>query len=152
MLFLGVGTGAAGAAANATVDRLISDYTTNGGVIGSGAHAGGIINSGGFALNAIPVRVLGNNVQVVQTSTNSGNLVNRVTPADTIFFTQITSSTSPPVPPVPLANGGTANPTFNPGSTEVTTHSANWTVAYASTVTPAAGTYNCTVTHTASMT
>ena len=151
VLFLGVGTGAAGAAANATVDRLTFDYTTNGGAIGSGAAAGSITNTGGFAANAIPVRVLGNNGQIVLTSTNSGNLVNSVTPADTIPFTQITSNTSDPLLPVPVANGGTANPTFNTGSTKVTTRTANWTFAYANTVTPAAGTYNGTVTYTASM-
>lgn len=151
VLFLGVGTGAAGAVANATVDRLTFDYTTNGGAIGSGAAAASITNTAGFALNAIPVRVLGNNGQIVLTSTNSGNLVNSVTPADTIPFTQITSITSDPLLPVPVANGGTANPTFNTGSTKVTTRTANWTFAYANTVTPAAGTYNGTVTYTASM-
>ena len=151
VLFLGVGTGAAGTVANATVDRLDFDYTTNGGAIGSGAAAGSITNTGGFAANAIPVRVLGNNGQIVLTSTNSGNLVNSVTPADTIPFTQITSNTSDPLLPVPVANGGTANPTFNTGSTKVTTRTANWTFAYANTVTPAAGTYNGTVTYTASM-
>ncbi|MFM9902668.1 MAG: hypothetical protein ACKVOT_16770, partial [Polaromonas sp.] len=66
-------------------------------------------------------------------------------------FTQITSATSDPLLPVPVANGGTANPTFNTGSTKVTTRTANWTYAYANTVTPAAGTYNGTVTYTASM-
>ena len=151
VLFLGVGTGAAGTVANATVDALIFDYTTNGGAIGSGAAAASITNTGGFAANAIPVRVLGNNGQIVLTSTNSGNLVNSVTPADTIPFTQITSNTSDPLLPVPVANGGTANPTFNTGSTKVTTRTANWTFAYANTVTPAAGTYNGTVTYTASM-
>ena len=151
VLFLGVGTGAAGTAANATVDALIFDYSTNGGTIGTGAAAASITNTGGFAANAIPVRVLGNNGQIVLTSTNSGNLVNSVTPADTIPFTQITSSTSDPLLPVPVANGGTANPTFNTGSTKVTTRTANWTFAYANTVTPAAGTYNGTVTYTASM-
>jgi hypothetical protein len=151
VLFLGVGTGAAGTVANATVDRLIFDYTTNGAAVGTGAVAGSITNTGGFALNAIPVRVLGNNGQIVLTSTNSGNLVNSVTPADTIPFTQITSTTSDPLLPVPVATGGTANPTFNTGSTKVTTRTANWTFAYANTVTPAAGTYNGTVTYTASM-
>jgi hypothetical protein len=151
VLFLGVGTGAAGTVANATVDRLIFDYTTNGAAVGTGAVAGSITNTGGFALNAIPVRVLGNNGQIVLTSTNSGNLVNSVTPADTIPFTQITSTTSDPLLPVPVATGGTANPTFNTGSTKVTTRTANWTFAYANTVTPASGTYDGTVTYTASM-
>jgi hypothetical protein len=151
VLFLGVGTGAAALTANATVDALIFDYTTNGGAIGTGAAAASITNSGGFALNAIPVRVLGNNGQIVLTSTNSGNLVNSVTPADTIPFTQITSNSSDALLPVPAATGGTANPTFNTGSTKVTTRTANWTFAYANTVTPAAGTYNGRVTYTASM-
>lgn len=151
VLFLGVGTGAAGTVANATVDRLTFDYTANGAAIGSGAAAAAITNTGGFAGNAIPVRVLGNNGQVVLTSTNSGNLVNSVTPADTIPFSQITSTSSDPLLPVPVATGGTANPTLNTGSTRVTTRTANWTFAYANTVTPAAGTYNGTVTYTASM-
>jgi hypothetical protein len=151
VLFLGVGTGAAGSVNNATVDRLTFDYTTNGGAVGGGAPAATITNSGGFAANAIPVRVLGNNGQIVLTSTNSGNLVNSVTPADTIPFSQITSASSDPTLPVPAAAGGTANPTFNTGSTKVTTRTANWTFAYANTVTPAAGTYDGTVTYTASM-
>lgn len=151
VLFLGVGTGASALAANATVDQLIFDYTTNGADVGTGVAAASITNSAAFAGNAIPVRVLGNNGQIVLTSTNSGNLVNTITPADTIPFSQITSATSDPLLPVPAASGGTANPTFNAGSTKVTTRTANWTFAYANTVTPAAGTYDGRVTYTASM-
>lgn len=105
VLFLGVGTGAGALAANATIDQLVFDYTTNGAAIGTGVAAAGISNSAAFALNAIPVRVLGNNGQIVLTSTNSGNLVNSVTPADTIPFSQITSATSDPCcrSPQPLA-------------------------------------------------
>ena len=143
VLFLGVGTGAGALAANASIDQLVFDYTTNGAAIGTGVAAAGISNSAAFALNAIPVRVLGNNGQIVLTSTNSGNLVNTVTPADTIPFSQITSATSDPLLPVPSAAGGTANPAFNTGSTKVTSRTANWTFAYTNTLTPAAGTSVC---------
>jgi hypothetical protein len=151
VLFPGVGTGASALAANATVDPLIFDYTTNGAAVGTVVAAASITHSAAFAGNAIPVRVLGNNGQIVLTSTNPGNLVNTVTPADTIPFSQITSATSDPLLPVPSASGGTANPTFNAGSTKVTTRTANWTLAYANTATPAAGTYDGRVTYTASM-
>ena len=47
-------------------------------------------------------------------------------------------------------SGGTSAPVLTTG-TKVTSQTANWTFAYANTVTPAAGTYTGTVTYTASM-
>ena len=38
-MFLGVGTGAGALAANASIDQLIFDYTTNGAAIGTGVAA-----------------------------------------------------------------------------------------------------------------
>lgn len=153
ILFLGVGTGATGTAlaTNATVDRLIFDYTNNGQAVGSGVAAGSITNTGSFALNAIPVRVYGNNGQVTLTSTNSGSLVNSVTATETIPFTQITGTSSATELAPPVASGGTSAVTLNTGSTKVTSRTANWTFAYANTVTPAAGQFDGTVTYTASM-
>jgi hypothetical protein len=153
ILFLGVGTGATGTAiaANATVDRLTFDYSTNGQAIGSGVAAASVTNTGGFALNAIPVRVYGNNGQITLTSTNSGNLVNSVTAAETIPFTQITGATDLAALTPPVASGGTSAVTLNAGSTKVTSRTANWTFAYTNTVLPAAGQFDGTVTYTASM-
>lgn len=151
VLFLGVGTGAAALSTNATVDRLTFDYTTNAAAVGSGAAAASITNSAGFAGNAIPVRVFGNNGQVVLTATNPANLVNSATPADTIPFTQITGTSSDAALDHPALGGGTSNVTLNAGSTKVTARNANWTFAYANTVDAAAGTYNGQVTYTASM-
>lgn len=155
VLFLGVGTGAATTplANNTTVDRVTFDYTTNPDAVGGGptATAGSITNTGGFAGNAIPVRVFGNNGQIVVTATNPVNLVNASTPADTIPFSQISGTSSDTALPVPAVNGGTSSPTFNAGSTKVTSRTANWTFAYANAASVAAGTYNGQVTYTASM-
>jgi hypothetical protein len=153
ILFLGVGTGAAGTSLTntATVDRLTFDYTGNGQAVGSGVVASSITNSAAFPLNAIPVRVYGNNGQITLTSTNSGNLVNSVTAAETIPFTQITGTSSVPELTPPAASGGTSLVTLNASSSKVTSRTANWTFAYANTVTPAAGQFDGTVTYTASM-
>ncbi len=153
VLFLGVGTGASAAvlANNTTVDRLTFDYTGNPTAVGTGVAASSITNSAAFAGNAFPVRVFGNNGQIVITATNPVNLVNTATPADTIPFTQITGSSSSAALPVPAVSGGTSSPAFSAGSTKVTNSTANWTFVYANTVNAAAGTYDGQVTYTAAM-
>lgn len=152
ILFLGVGTGATGTALtnNTTVDRLDFDLSATAATIGNGTAIAPTANTGGFTGTGtpIPVRVRGNNGQIVLTSTNSGDLVSG---SDTIPFSEIISTSSSSDLDVPAASGGSTNPVFNAGSTKVTSRSANWTFTYANTLTPAAGEYNGTVTYTASM-
>lgn len=153
VLFLGVGTGATAAtpATLATVDRVTFDYTTNPAAIGTGTAAASITNTGPVPAGAtLPVKVIGNNGQVVLTSTNSGNLVSGT---DTIPFSQITAVTSLATVggvPVPAASGATANVILTTG-TKVTNASANWTFAYSNTATVPSGTYDGRVTYTAAM-
>jgi hypothetical protein len=145
VLFLGVGTGAAALSTTTTVDRVTFDYSTNPVAVGSGAVAGAITNTGGFASNAIPVRVFGNTGQVVLTATNPANLTSGT---DTIPFTQFGGASSAGTLALPAFGGGTTNVTLSSG--KVTDRSATWTFTYANTVAAAAGTYDGQVTYTAS--
>ena len=153
VLFLGVGTGATAVAPAtvATVDRVIFDYTTNPAAIGTGVAAGSITNNGLVpAGSTVPVKVIGNNGQVVLTSTNSGNLVSGT---DTIPFSQITTTSSLVTiggVSAPAATGATANVILTTG-TKVTNAAANWTFAYANAATVPSGTYDGRVTYTAAM-
>lgn len=150
VLFLGVGTGAATLVASSAKDTLSFDYSTNAATIGTGVPAASITNdsSGAFAGSVVPVKVFGNGGQITLTTTNPSDLTN--TSGDTIPFSQISAITSVAGLPVPALSGGTSAPVLTTG-TKVTNQSANWTFAYANTVTPAAGTYTGTVTYTASM-
>lgn len=149
VLFLGVGTGATALSASGTVDSLTFDYTSNPTAVGTGAVAGSITNSGGFAGNAIPVRVFGNNGQVALTATTSA--ANLVSGTDNIPFAQITGTSSDATLPHPALGGASSNVTLNAGSIKLTNRTANWTFAYANTVNAPAGTYTGQVTYTASM-
>ncbi|MDP2065183.1 MAG: hypothetical protein Q8K38_04355 [Burkholderiaceae bacterium] len=146
VLFLGVGTGAAALSTTATVDRLTFDYTSNPNTIGTGAAAGSITNTGGFAGNAFPVRVFGNNGQVQLAAAGGPNLTSG---ADTIPFTQITGSSDNANLPNPVLGAAPVNVTATAG--KVTDRTANWTFSYANTVAAPAGTYDGQVTYTASM-
>lgn len=146
VLFLGVGTGFSALSTTPTVDRLEFDYTSNPNTIGTGAAAGSITNTGGFAGNAFPVRVFGNNGQVQLAAAGGPNLTSG---ADTIPFTQITGSSNNPDLPNPVLGAAPVNVTATAG--KVTDQTANWTFSYANTVAAAAGTYNGQVTYTASM-
>ena len=150
VLFLGVGTGAAAlGASNATVDRITYDYTTNATAIGGGAAAAVITNSGAFTpANSVPVRVVGNNGQIVITATNPVSLLSGT---DAIPFTQFSAVSGDVTLAHPALGGGTASPTLNTGSTKVTTRNAVWTYTYANTVTPPSGTYDGQIVYTASM-
>lgn len=150
VLFLAVGTGAgAMSASNATIDRITYEYTTNGFAIGLGAAAASIVSSGSFVpANSVPVREVGNNGQIVITTTSPANLVSGT---DNIPMTQFTVASNDANLAHPAFGGGTANPTLNASSTKVTTRNAVRTYTYANTVTPAAGTYDGQVTYTASM-
>ena len=149
VLFLGVGTGAAGLATNTTEDTVTFDYTTNAAALGTGAAAGVITG------NVVPVRVVGNNGQITLSATTTGALTNGTT--DTIAWSEITSTSSVaalPSPVIPLTGvGATSNVTLSSG-TKVTDRSANWTFSYANSAVVAPGTYGTTngrVTYTAAM-
>jgi hypothetical protein len=147
VLFLGVGAGAATPLANDTnINEVAFDYTSNPLAVGTGTT--GV--AGSVTGNVVPVYVFGNNGQITITSTNSGNLVNGATPADTIAFSEITATSNNTSLPVAAASGGTSSPALN-GSSKITRQSANWTFAFSNTNEVAAGTYTGRVTYTATM-
>jgi len=141
VLFLGVGTGSAlPAATNTTVDLVTFDYTTNPSAVGTTAAANTI--SG----NVVPVRVIGNNGQIVLTATTAGALSNG--DGDTIPWTQISAATSAATLPSPVipatGTGAGSNVTISTG-TKITDRTANWTYSFANTTVVPAGTYGATV-------
>lgn len=149
VLFLGVGTGAAGLANNTTIDTVTFDYTSNPAAVGTGVAAGAITG------NVVPVRVVGNNGQVSLTAATTGALTNAT--ADTIPWSEITATSSLPALPSPVipatGTGAGSNVTLSSG-TKITDRTANWTFSYANNAVVAPGTYGTTngrVTYTASM-
>jgi hypothetical protein len=149
VLFLGVGTGAAGLTNNTTIDTVTFDYTTNPAAVGTGAAAGAITG------NVVPVRVVGNNGQVSLTAATTGALTNAT--ADVIPWSEITATSSLAALPSPVipatGTGAGSNVTLSSG-TKITDRTANWTFSYANTAVVAPGTYGTTngrVTYTASM-
>lgn len=142
VLFLGVGTGATAVpvATNTNVDLVTFDYTTNPAAVGTGAVAGGITG------NVVPVRVVGNNGQVVLTATTAGALSNGA--GDTIPWTQISATTSAATLPSPVipatGTGAGSNVTISTG-TKITDRSADWTFSFANSAVVPAGTYGATV-------
>lgn len=157
VLFLAVGTGAAGTAltANTTVDLTTFDYTTNSAVLGTGVAAAVVTGA------IVPVRVVGNAGVITLTAATGGALISATTPADTIPWSQITSVSSDavnlPAPVIPLTGTGAASSVVVSSGTKITNRIANWTYSYANTVVPAAGTYGGTaalggrITYTAAM-
>ncbi|MDO8889769.1 MAG: hypothetical protein Q8S92_08620 [Hydrogenophaga sp.] len=141
VLFLGVGTGATTVpvATNTNVDLVTFDYTTNPAAVGTGAVAG-VING-----NVVPVRVVGNNGQIVLTAATSGALSNGS--GDTIPWSQISATTNVPELPSPVipltGTGAGSNVTLN--GTKTTDRSANWTFSFANSAVVPAGTYGATV-------
>ena len=155
VLFLAVGTGAAGTSltANGTIDLVTFDYTANAAAVGTGAVAGAITG------NVVPVRVVGNNGAITVTANTVGALTNGVA-TDTIPWTEITATSSDaanfPHPGIPASGAGTAA-NIAVSSGKVTNRTANWTYSYANNAVVPAGTYgaivgnNSRVTYTASM-
>jgi hypothetical protein len=107
------------------------------------------------------VTARGNNGQITiaTTVTGGGNGLGTGTPADGfINYNEITTSSSDAgnFPAPLLANAGIANVNVAlggglAGAGKVTNRTAVWTYAYANTTVPSAGTYNGTVTYTATM-
>ncbi len=138
VLFLAVGTGAAGLTTDTTVDTVTFDYTSNPADVGTG--------------NVVPVRVLGNNGVIALASSNTGALTNGT--GDTLPWSEITATSSDATNfASPPPAGGSVNLGLSQG-TKVTSRTANWTFSYANTTVAAPGTYgvtNGTVTYTATM-
>lgn len=156
VLFLAVGTGAAGTAltANGTIDLATFDYTTNPSAVGTGAAAAVI--SG----NVVPVRVVGNAGAITLTAATTGPLTTGVA-GEVLPWSQITavSSDTPnlPSPVIPLTGTGASSNVAVSSGTKITNRTANWTYSYANAAVLAAGTYGGTpalggrITYTATM-
>jgi hypothetical protein len=103
------------------------------------------------------VRVRGNNGQISLTAATTGALTNAATPADTIPWTQITSTSSLPglpSPVIPATGTGTGVNVTPTSGTKITSSAATWTFQYANAAIVPAGVYGTTngrVTYTASM-
>lgn len=142
---------------SATVDRIT--FSPTAAQLGTGAPIAG---TGGDAAagSGANVAVRGNNGQVVVgTTVSAATGMGTGTAADGfINFNQIgtASSDAANFPAPALANAGIANVNValggGPvGAGKVTVRSAVWTYSYANTTVPSAGTYNGTVTYTATM-
>jgi hypothetical protein len=141
VLYLAVGTGNATLADNATVDEVEFDYSTNPQDVGTGAAAGAITG------NVVPVRVFGNNGQI-QIAASNGSLTDTGS-GDTIALSEITATSSDAANLPSPAAGASVNVAVSAG--RVTNRTANWTYAYANNTSAAAGTYEGTITYTATM-
>jgi hypothetical protein len=159
ILFLRVGTGAAGNfGTSGTVDlinyTLTNDQTLTGGAIA--ATSGGDVSPG-----VVTARLFGNGGQITLNSSTAGAMTNTATPADTIAFTTIgvaatTGAGTLPHPGTTLFNGaGTAPQVF---AGKVTNLTGQWTYTFNAPTGLASGTYggaggtgNGRVTYTATM-
>jgi hypothetical protein len=143
---------------SATIDRItfsptVANLGNSTPVVGTGGDA-----AGGSGAN---VTARGNNGQITigTTVTGGGSGMGTGTPTDGfIAYTEIgTTSTDAANFPAPaLANAGIANVNVAlgggaAGAGKVTNRTAVWTYSYANTTVPSAGTYNGTVTYTATM-
>ncbi|MDO9638463.1 MAG: hypothetical protein Q7J44_07970 [Pseudotabrizicola sp.] len=157
VLFLGVGAGALTVPPvnNTSVNLVTFDYTTNPGAVGAGAGSPAAVITGAV----VPVRVVGNNGQIVLTAATVGALSNGV-PGETIPWTQITATSSLaalPSPVIPASGTGAGSNVTLSSGTKITDRTADWTFSYANTAVVPAGTYgaivanNSRVTYTATM-
>jgi hypothetical protein len=141
VLFLAVGTGNAALTGNTTVDQLEFNYTALPATVGNGVDS---------APQGINVRVLGNNGQITLSAAGSNTgLVNTLTPADVIPWSEILASSTEPTNFNVPAVGGTAAPALTSG--KVTARTATWNYSYSNSATPAPGDYDGRVTYTAAM-
>jgi hypothetical protein len=143
--------------AGATIDQItFSPTAANVGNSTPVAGAGGNAAGGSGA----SVSVLGNGGQITISEANNsgGNGLKHATLADTINYSEITTTSSDAAnldaPTLSNAGGNTSTPVLSAGN--VTNRSATWTYAYANTTIPSAGTYGTQanggrVTYTASM-
>jgi hypothetical protein len=153
VIYLKVGTGGAGLAANATIDGVV--ITVPAANVGDGSAIASVPAS-------VPVRVVGNNGNITLTAvTAAAGLANAA--GDTISFAQIVGTSSDATAgglahPVFNGTGGSSTVTVTPNvTTKVTDRSANWSFTYSNAAVVPPGTYGGTValggqvTYTASM-
>lgn len=140
VLFLGVGTGSAlPAATNATIDKLVYDYTSNPSGVGTGVASAG---------QSVKVSVRGNNGQVTLAASTTAPLTSAA--GATIPWTQIAATSDLTELPSPdIGTSATVNVTGNGG--KVTERYGVWTFSYANANLVAPGTYDGRVTYTAAM-
>jgi hypothetical protein len=144
ILYLRVGTGSSyhtGAlASNGTIDLIT--FSPTAAQVGNGTAVAGV--GGDLTAGVETAAVVSNSGDVTLNATTLGALSDGA--GDTIPFTQITttaatlnSATALPAPT--LANGASGNVLLTAPPTKVIVQDAQWTFAYANTVTPPAGTY-----------
>lgn len=158
ILYLRVGAGT-NMATLGTINLI--DFAVPAASIGNGTPVVASVASGDLGSGAVTARVIGNNGNITFTSTTLGPLNNGV-PADTISYSQITTTAAAltsavPLPHPALADGATTTVALTPVSGKVINRDATWTFAYANNNVVAPGTYggagvnNGRVTYTASM-
>lgn len=158
ILYLRVGAGT-NMATLGTINLI--DFAVPAASIGNGTPVAATVASGDLGSGAVTARVIGNNGNITFTSTTLGPLNNGV-PADTISYSQITTTATAltsavPLPHPALADGATTTVALTPVSGKVINRDATWTFAYANNNVVAPGTYggvgvnNGRVTYTASM-
>ena len=146
-----VGTGTY-LANNATVDRIVYDFTATPSIIGNGVQQ--VATSGGdVSPGVVSARVVGNSFAAAAnlTATTGGALSDGA--GDTISWSEIAIATAAGVPATAtnLAHPGTPN-LSDAGSTTVSltpvskiiNQTAQWTFKYKNTTIPPAGTYGAT--------
>jgi hypothetical protein len=145
-LYLAVGTNTT-LADNATVDRV--EWAATVANLGTGALAPTSATGLG---HPVPVRLIGNGGAIGLTSTTTtAGLTNGL--GDTISWTTITATgTGGITHPNPVVSGTSASSAIAATSgTKVTDRTGTWTFSYSNAAIVPAGTYNGTVTYTASM-
>jgi hypothetical protein len=151
VLFLQVGTGTY-LANNATVDRIVYDFTATPSLIGNGVQQ--VATSGGdVSPGVVSARVIGNSFAAAAnlTAATGGALSDGA--GDTISWSEIAITTAAGIPATGtnLAHPGTPN-LSDAGSTTVSltpvskviNQTAQWTFKYKNTTIPPAGTYGAT--------
>lgn len=156
MLYLRVGTSAAGLVTNGTVDLI--DYVVPAGNNGDGTVLAATAGSGDLGNGAVTAKVIGNAGNITFTSTTTGALGNGA--GDTISFTKIAAAsavlTSAIALPHPtFVDGGTSTPLTLTAVSKVVNQDARWTFTYLNNAIAPAGTFggvntnNSRVTYTA---
>lgn len=158
ILYLRVGTSAAGLVTNGTVDLI--DFVVPAANNGDSSVIAATVASGDLGTGSVTAKVLGNAGNITFTSTTSGALNNGA--GDTVSFAKIaaaaavlTSATALPHPT--FVDGGTSTPLTLTAVAKVVNQDAKWTFTYLNNSVIPAGTYggvntnNSRVTYTAAM-
>src|SRR5262252_3698789 len=164
VLYLRVGTGSNYAGAPPVLTNVgnvdLIQFSPAAGTVGNGTAVAG---TGGDLTNGVETAaIVSNSGNVTLTATATGALSDGGAPANTITFTQITttastltSATALPAPTLADTTGSTV--TLTAPATKIIVQDAKWTYSYANSVTPPAGTYggvnvrNSRITYTATM-